>query len=71
MAADLFGGILVPMPNVSVDGLFTDANGELTLSGTWPAGLPAPSVFFIQVWISDPAGIRSFAATNGIAGALH
>jgi len=62
------GGTLVPSPDVVVLGLSTGPTGSLTLGTTWPAGVPAGFHVYVQGWISDPAGPKGFAATNGLSG---
>ncbi len=60
------GGVLVPAPDVLIDGLATDGSGDVVLAGTWPTGFPSALSFFYQVWIVDPVGPAGFAATNGL-----
>jgi hypothetical protein len=62
----LKGGILVPAPDVVVPGLVTDANGELLLSDTWPAGAPAGTAVFMQAWIQDGGAPAGWSASNGV-----
>jgi len=66
LGASLFGGTLVPTPDIVIAGLFVDALGELELTGTMPAGVPSGTDLFVQAWIFDPAGPRGFAASNGL-----
>ncbi len=63
----LKGGILVPTPNVILDGFSTNALGELQLGGPMPAGIQGDVELFFQAWIVDPAGFKGFASTNGVS----
>jgi hypothetical protein len=60
------GGQLVPAADVLVAGLITSAAGQLTLTGRWPAGLPAGFSMWMQEWIADAAGPKGFASSNGL-----
>ena len=62
------GGYLVPSPNILIVGLNTGPAGGLTLGTTWPAGIPAGFVIYVQAWIVDAAGPKGFAASSGISG---
>ncbi len=64
--APVLGGTLVPTLDVLIMGLPIDAQGQLVLSGTWPAGVPAYTLVVTQLWISDPAGPFGWAASNGV-----
>ncbi|MCC7170038.1 MAG: hypothetical protein IT459_06300 [Planctomycetes bacterium] len=64
------GGILVPNPSILV-ALQTNASGRLTLSATWPVGIPAGTTLCAQMWIQDPAATFGFAASNGLLGTSH
>jgi endonuclease/exonuclease/phosphatase family metal-dependent hydrolase len=66
--ASFKGGTLVPDPAVVVYGLPVDGAGELDVSGTWPAGVPAGAEIYCQYWIVDPAAIVGFAASNAVVG---
>ena len=61
------GGTLVPDPQMLV-GLTTDAGGSLLLPFVWPFGVPPGAQLWIQMWLVDPAGIKGFAASNGLRG---
>jgi len=65
--APLYGGTLVPAPNIVVV-LPTGASGSINLSTTWPDGVPAGFSTYFQYWIQDPAGPHGFAASNGLEG---
>jgi hypothetical protein len=62
----LKGGTLVPNPDFIVFGLATAGDGSFSLSATWPAGVPAGVPLVAQLWITDAAGPKGFAATNGV-----
>jgi hypothetical protein len=64
------GGTLVP----SVDSLVpmvTTASGVILINATWPAGVPPGFDFWLQYWITDPAGPQGFAASNGLQGTAN
>jgi hypothetical protein len=61
------GGTLVPFPDVVV-WLATNAGGELSLTTTWPTGIPTDAQLFLQAWQSDPGAVAGWAATNGLVG---
>lgn len=60
------GGTLVPANNLLIAGLLTSPGGTLSLPSTWPVGLPSGLSFYFQEWITDPAGPKGFAASNGL-----
>jgi hypothetical protein len=62
------GGTLVPSPDFLIEGLPTDASGELLINTTWPAGLPSGLPFALQSWIVDPGATKNLAASNGVRG---
>lgn len=64
--APLFGGTLVPMPDVVVAVGSTSAGGTLSISDDWPDGVPPGFEIYAQLWILDPAGPRGFAASNAV-----
>jgi len=59
------GGVLVPSANLIIGPLPT-LGGSLPLIDTWPAGLPSGLALYFQGWISDAAGPKGFAASNGV-----
>jgi hypothetical protein len=65
LAVKLKGGVLSPEPDFLFGGLALDATGQLDLSGTWPAGVPAETSLWLQAWIAAAAGPKGFYATNG------
>ncbi len=60
------GGLLVPSPDVLVIGLPLDGTGALSIPFVWPSGVPSGVSLWFQHWISDPAGPKGFAASNGL-----
>jgi hypothetical protein len=63
----LKGGVLVPSPDVVLEGLPTDGDGRLVITTPWPAGLSGFTVS-IQCWVVDAAGPVGVSASNGISG---
>jgi len=68
LSAPFKGGVMVPHPDVLIFGLATDSSGELTLNGTWPAGIPPGFSMYFQHWIADAAGPQGFAASDALSG---
>ncbi len=66
MFAPLYGGVLVPSPDIVFGGLVTDATGSILLSGTWPTGVPAGVELYFQEWMIDGAGIFGFSSSNAV-----
>lgn len=62
------GGTLVPRPDLLIAGLPTDASGALDIGFLWPTGIPSGANFWVQEWITDPAGPQGFSASNGLLG---
>ena len=60
------GGFLLATPDFSLGPYFTDAAGELDLSGTIPATAPPGLSLHFQLWIQDPNTPAGWAATNGL-----
>ena len=66
LSAPFKGGTFVPSPLLVVP-LATNGQGAATLQwAAWPAGLPAGSKLWFQVWIADPGGPAGYAASNGL-----
>ena len=67
LSIPLFGGTLVPSPNVILN-MPVDGNGEgakvVTFSPTSTAGVD----LFLQVWAIDATGPQGWAASNGLQG---
>lgn len=59
------GGVLVPHPDAVFIPLLTNAEGELTLSTTWPLG-PVGYSFWTQFWLVDAAGPQGFTASTAV-----
>jgi FG-GAP-like repeat len=66
LASPFKGGTLVPSPDAVLGPLVTDAAGELSLQGTWPAGVPAGGATWLQAWVTDAAGPEGFAASHAL-----
>lgn len=65
----LFGGILVPSPDLLVPAAFAlDAQGAATATWTWPAGVPPGTKLWFQSWMLDGGAPFGIAATNGLVG---
>jgi hypothetical protein len=60
------GGVMVPLPQVVSPGLLTDAHGDLVMSASMPAGVPAGLELVFQCWIADAEGPQGYAASNGL-----
>ncbi len=61
----LFGGLLVPSPDVVLF-LLADAQGVATSSLTVPPGFGAGVGFFSQAWLLDATGPQGLTATNAL-----
>lgn len=64
----LFGGVLVPAPDLLLGGFVTSQTGTLSLPLTWPVGLPQGFEITFQAWIADQGAPYGFAATNALVG---
>lgn len=62
------GGTLVPSFDFLIAGLNTGAAGQIVLAAPMPAGVPSGFGLWFQWWISDPAGPKGFASSNGLKG---
>jgi hypothetical protein len=60
------GGVMHPSPDVLVFGLPVDGNGELSLAGTFPSGLPSGVPLYFQFWTSDVGAPEGFSASNAL-----
>jgi DNA-binding beta-propeller fold protein YncE len=65
LEAPFKSGVLVPHLD-ALASLTTNGSGAITLSATWPPGLPGGVKLWMQYWISDAAGPAGFAASNGL-----
>jgi hypothetical protein len=61
------GGTLWPSLDFVIPAA-TDSIGQLTVFGTWPAGVPFTFSFYAQVWYGDPTAPLHFAGSNGLRG---
>jgi hypothetical protein len=65
LLAPFKGGTLVPDPLLLLP-LGTGPNGGFSLSATWPAGVPAGTGLYLQVWLPDAGADLGWAASNGL-----
>ncbi len=63
------GGTFVPdiAPPGFYLSLVTDAEGELVVSSSWPAGVPAGFVSYYQFWVLDAGAPFGVSGSNGVA----
>jgi hypothetical protein len=61
------GGTFVPDPLLLVF-LATDGDGALSVSSTWPPGIPAGTQLHAQAWLEHPSGPLGFLASNAVRG---
>ena len=66
VSVPLLGGILLPSPDRMVFSFATDLAGELSLSSTWPAGVPGGTQLFLQFWVPDPVAPQGYATSNAV-----
>lgn len=64
----MFGGTLVPAPDVVLGAFVLSPSGQSSLPLTWPAGLPPGFELTFQAVILDPAAPVGFAASNALVG---
>jgi hypothetical protein len=62
------GGVVVPSLGLLLVGFVTSPGGTIPLAATWPVGLPSSFDTYFQWWITDAAGPKGFAASNGLRG---
>lgn len=62
----LLGGTFVPSRNLATVRTTLDANGQLTLTGAWPAGLASGTSVYAQLWFLDSGAPAGGAATNAL-----
>ncbi len=65
--APVKGGLLVPTADFVLGPFVSDGNGELTLAGTWPNGIPADTLINFQMLINDVVAIHKWSMTNGVS----
>jgi hypothetical protein len=64
----LFGGMLMPWPDIVISGLATDSSGHLSLDGDVAHDVPAGESFFMQALILDAGAAQGVAMTNAVSG---
>lgn len=64
VSAPFKGGLLGPAPSLIIMGLSTNSTGRLTLTATWPAGVPFGLEVYLQTWITDAAAVQGRSASN-------
>jgi hypothetical protein len=62
----VYGGTLVPFPDLLLAGLPTGPAGAWTLIDEWPAGVPSGLSVWFQAWVLDPAGPFGWSATRAL-----
>jgi hypothetical protein len=60
------GGTLVPSFDFLLAGLNTGGAGQIVLAAPMPTGVPSGFGLWFQWWISDRAGPKGFASSNGL-----
>lgn len=60
------GGTMVPSVDVLITPLPMDGNGDLTLTGPWPSGIPSGFTFYLQFWFQDDGGVFGRAGSNAL-----
>jgi hypothetical protein len=65
LSAPFKGGVLVPHPDLFVP-VPVGPGGSLSLSATWPGGVPGGLSIYLQCWIQDPGGPAGLAASNAV-----
>ncbi|HTE05723.1 MAG TPA: YncE family protein, partial [Planctomycetota bacterium] len=66
--APLKGGVLVPAPTLVLGPFSTGPAGMLPLTAPMAVGLPSGLPLYFQDWMPDAAGVKGFAASNGLQG---
>jgi hypothetical protein len=61
------GFVMVPSPDVLVGPIPSDAQGHLSLAGSWPPGIPSGLTFVTQVWFPYALGSAGLASSNAVA----
>jgi glyoxylase-like metal-dependent hydrolase (beta-lactamase superfamily II) len=67
LSAPFKGGVMVPAPQIVLP-LVTDANGRISLVGSWPVGVLQGTNLFAQFWVQDAGGPKGYAASNAQQG---
>ena len=60
------GVVVVPDADLVLRGIRTDAAGNATLNGAWPAGHARGTPLFVQVFVADTSAASGFAASNAL-----
>lgn len=68
LSLPLFGGLLVPAPDLLLPMGSLSPSGSAALPLTWPAGAPPGISLWFQGWVIDPSAPSGLAATNGLRG---
>ncbi|QDU66078.1 hypothetical protein [Engelhardtia mirabilis] len=66
LSLPLFGGLLVPTPQLLLPPATVDGSGAASTPFVWPAALAPGSELFVQAWVVDPASAFGVAASNGL-----
>jgi len=64
----LWGGILVPAPDIIVIAIPLDELGTTSVQAPWPPGIPGGLEAWYQFWMPDPTAAQGWSASNGIKG---
>ena len=62
----IFGGTLVPSPDLILPGLLVDASGRTRVTVPFPRGLPTGFSTWQQFWVLDGGAAQGLAASNGL-----
>lgn len=63
----LFGGVLVPTPDLLLV-VLGDTAGASTIAGSWPVGIPGGLPHYAQSWLLDAANPAGFRSSNALQG---
>jgi len=64
----LFGGMLLPWPDIVISGLATDGSGHLAIDGDVATDIPGGESFFMQALVLDAGASQGVAMTNAVSG---
>jgi hypothetical protein len=64
--APLFGGVLVPAPDVVIP-IVLDGAGKYSITDNAPAGIPSGVTIAVQFWIQDGVAVQQYSASNARA----
>lgn len=59
------GGIFIPSPDLAIP-LSMGPSGDISFTGTWPAGIPSGFSIQLQAWFLSSMGPKGLIATNGL-----